>query len=130
VTYIAFVKNSCKRPWKNKSSIPTLVHISIQSPYYHPKSTRKIRVVHVIQTSICLETNLNQRINSKKLSGLNFKVQNIENKLNKKRRRYKIKSILHGENHVIESTWNQIKKGKDLKIDNIGGEKNQFPNDY
>jgi hypothetical protein len=68
-------------------------------------------------------------INSKKLSSLNFKVQNTENKLNKERRRYEIKSILHGENHVIQSTWNQIKKGKDLKI-TLVKRKINFLDDY
>jgi len=68
-------------------------------------------------------------INSKKLSSLNFKVQNTENKLNKERRRYEIKSILHGENHVIQSAWNQIKKGKDLKI-TLVKRKINFLDDY
>lgn len=43
----------------------------------------------------------NARRNSKKLSSLEVEVQSIENK---EIRKYTINSILHGEDHAIQST--------------------------
>jgi hypothetical protein len=40
----------------------------------------------------------------------------MENEFNRDRRGYGIYSILHGEHHVIQSIWNQLKKGNEIKV--------------